>query len=448
MKKNLIALAVAAAFVVPGMAFASTNGVFAPANNNDDTGPILYGYAQITGAQQWGTSTNGSAPGSNGLVFGANRIRLGVKGEAVPGVTYNIEAGWDGAAISGSTGAPNSGNLLNDGLGNGGNASIINAWLNYAPVPFAQLEVGKFKLPVGNEYVSKAGNELPFVFRSMAQSLLPGRSAGAMIHANNVMGTGIGYAVGIADDTSLDNYNAYNWTASNSMPFGSGQSGYLNGSGNYTAFVRLDYDFMGPLLKAEVSGSRMSLGSTSALPPGSSYNTIPLSQTAIYTWNVGVHGGIMGIHYEASYTNMTSGRSFGSSSMDNTRGFPFVAPTNGYDNYGMLATDWNVGLGVNLHQMTLTPSWLDIEPAVRFDSFSFNDHNGYDAKIDNTTVGLNYFVNPNNPHAAEVQLNYIIPTARQGKFGTGTMGGVFGANGAPINGMAYNTLMLQFQAGF
>jgi len=422
------------------MAFASTNGVFAPANNKDDTGPILYGYAQITGAQQWGTSTNGSASGSNGLVFGANRIRLGVKGEAVPGVTYNIEAGWDGAAISGDNpSAPNSGNLLNDGLGNGGNASIINAWLNYAPVPFAQLEVGKFKLPVGNEYVSKAGNELPFVFRSMAQSLLPGRSAGAMIHANDVMGTGVNYAVGFADDTSLDHYNAYNWAANGSMPFGSGQSGYLNGSGNYIAFARLGYDFMGPLLKAELSGSRMSLGST---PNGNPIPPDGLSRTAIYTWNVGVHGGLMGIHYVASYTNMTSGRSFGTYNMSN----------NGYyDNHGMLATDWNVGLGVNLHQMTLTPSWLDIEPAVRFDSFSINDHNGYDAKIDNTTVGLNYFVNPNNPHAAEVQLNYIIPTARQGKFGVynGTSyGGVFGSNGAPINGMAYNTLMLQFQAGF
>ncbi|WP_414040106.1 porin [Acidithiobacillus sp. M4-SHS-6] len=427
MKKNLIALAVAAAVLVPGAAFAATsdssNQVFQPENSRD-TGPVLYGYAQITGAQQWGTSTNGSASGSNGLVFGANRIRLGVKGEAVPGVTYNIEAGWDNAAISGNfKGGDSLGNLLNDGLGNGGNASIINAWLNYAPVPFAQLEVGKFKLPVGNEYVSKQGNELPFIFRSMAQSLVPGRSAGAMIHANDVLGTGVGYAVGVADDTSLDAYNAYDFAESGTTPFGSGQSGYLNGSGNYIAFARLNYDFMGPLLKAEVSGSRMSLG----------YVSPTLAGSVIYTWNVGIHGGLMGIHYAASYTNMNTGRSF------------VPAVTN---SYGMLATDWNVGLGVNLHQMTLTPSWLDIEPAVRFDSFSINNHNGYDAKLDNTTVGVNYYVNPNNPHAAEVQLNYIIPTARNGKFGTGTMGGVFGANGAPINGMAYNTLMLQFQAGF
>lgn len=431
MKKNLVALAVAAAFVVPGVAFASTS-------SNEDTGPVVYGYAQITGASQFGTSTNGSSAGSSGLIFGANRIRLGLKGEAVPGVTYNIMAGWDNAAITGNnpqlannSGTPLAGassNMLNDGLGNGGNASILDAWLNYAPVPFAQLEVGKFKLPVGNEYVNTEGNELPFVFRSMAQSLVPGRSAGAMIHGKDVLddvtGTGVGYAVGIADDSSLDAYNAYNWSQNGAAPFGAGQSGYLNGSGNYIAFARLNYDFMGPLLKAEVSGSRMSLGSTTGY-----------SQSSIYTWNVGMHGGMMGIHYAASYTNMTTGRSFAASPNLNL-------------NSGMLATDWNVGLGVNLHQMMLTPSWLDIEPAVRFDSFSINNHNGYDAKLDNTTVGLNYYVNSNNPHAAEVQLNYIIPSARQGKFGTGTPGGVFGATGAPINGMAYNTLMLQFQAGF
>ena len=431
MKKNLLVAAIAAAVILPASAFAADSNT-----NNADTGPVVYGYAQITGGNQFGTSTNGSPAGSSGFIFGANRIRLGLKGEAVPGVTYNIMAGWDNAAITGNTGV-SGGNLLNNGLGNGGNASILDAWLNYAPVPFAQLEVGKFKLPVGNEYVNTEGNELPFVFRSMAQSLVPGRSAGAMIHGKDVLddvtGTGVGYAVGIADDSSLDAYNAYNWSQNGAMPFGSGQGGYLNGSGNYIAFARLNYDFMGPLLKAEVSGSRMSLGST---PNGNPVAPNGLSRSSIYTWNVGMHGGMMGIHYAASYTNMTTGRSFA------------AGPAGAMNSNGMLATDWNVGLGANLHQMMLTPSWLDIEPAVRFDSFSINNHNGYDAKLDNTTVGLNYYVNPNNPHAAEVQLNYIIPSARQGKFGTGTMGGVFGATGAPINGMAYNTLMVQFQAGF
>ena len=421
MKKNLVAFAVAAAVLVPGAAFAADSSA-------KDNGPILYGYAQITGSQQFGTSTNGSQSGSNGLVFGANRIRLGVKGEATDGVTYNIMAGWDNAAISGNN-AGNQGipgystNALNNGLGNGGNASILDAWINFAPVPFAQLEVGKFKQPVGNEYIDTQGNALPFIFRSMAQSLLPGRSAGAMLHANDVMGTGIGYAVAIADETSLDYGSAYNWEVSGSNPFGSGQGGFLNGSGGYLASARLTYDFMGPLVKAEISGSRMTL------PNKPNALGVANNVDSLYTWNVGVHGGLMGIHYVAGYTNLHTGQ---------TRD----------GNPGYMAQDWNVGLGVNLYQMTLTPSWLDIEPAVRFDSFSYNNYQGYDAKLDNTTVGLNYYVNPNNPHAAEIQVNYIIPTARNGKFGTGTLGGVFGGNGAPINGMAYNTLMLQFQAGF
>ncbi|WP_312284000.1 porin [Candidatus Igneacidithiobacillus taiwanensis] len=424
MKKNFIMLAVAAALVAPVCAMAADSS-----NNDSQTGPVLYGYAQITGAQQFGTSMNGNTSGSNGLVFGANRIRLGVKGEAATGVTYNIMAGWDNAAISGNNaGNANlpgySTNDLNDGLGNGGNASIIDAWINYAPVPFVQLEVGKFKQPVGNEYVDVEGNSLPFIFRSMSQSLLPGRSAGAMLHANNVMGTGIGYAVAIADESSLDYGSAYNWEVSGAQPFGSGQGGFLNGNGGYLASARLTYDFMGPLLHAEVSGARMTLPETA--------NTLGVYSNvdSLYTWNVGVHGGLMGIHYVAGYTNLHTGE---------TR--------NGMPGYG--AQDWNVGLAANLHTMGFTPSWLDIEPAVRFDSYSYNNYAGTDAKLDNTTVGLNYYVNPNNPHAAEIQVNYIIPSARDGKWGANAdSGSLFGGNGAPINGMAYNTLMLQFQAGF
>ncbi len=419
MKKNLVALAVAAAFVVPSAAFAAGNNT-----NNADTGPVVYGYAQITGAQQFGTSTNGSSPGSSGLAFGANRIRLGFKGEAVPGVTYNMMAGWDNAVIGNG-----SGNLLNNGLGNNGNASILDAWLNYAPLPFAQLEVGKFKLPVGND---AKGNELPFVLRSMAQSLLPGRSAGAMVHGKYVLndrtGTALGYAAGIADSTSLDSYNAYSLASGNqTIPFGSGQGGFLNGSGTYLVFARLHYDLMGPLLKAEISGSRMGLHTA----PG-------LSAASVYTWNARIHGKIMGVLYAAAYTQLKSARSFGT-------------PTGYYGPNGMSATDWYVQAGLNLYQAGLTP--LDIEPAIRFDSYSINDHaGGTDAKLDNTTLGLNYFVNPNNPYAAEIQLNYIIPSARQGKFGYqpngGFNGGAFGATQAPIDGVAYNTMMLQFQAGF
>lgn len=402
MKKNLVALAVAAAFVVPGVAFASTS-------SNRDTGPVVFGYAQITGATQFGVP----ATQSSGLIFGANRIRLGFKGEAVPGVTYFIQGAYDEAGLGNGSvhGFPNG---LNNGLGGnvvgGSSAQLMDAWVNFAPVPFAQLQVGKFKTPEGLEYTSVAGNELTFIYRNMGQSLLPGRSAGAMLHAGNVMGTGVGYAVGIFDNTSLDNYTAF----SNGNTFGGGQSGLLNGNGKYITSGMLSYS-MGPLLTAEVSGS---LGTARTY-----HGTDKLT-----SWNVGLCGGMMGIKYGAGYTR-TDGTS--------TIGY-MNAVRNSVGTVN--ASDWHAELAANLHEMTLTPDWLDVEPAVRYDQY----HVTGAGTLGNATVGVNYFVNPNNPHAAEVQLNYILAT-RGGSIDQTYPGG----NGVvPINGLAYNTLMLQFQAGF
>lgn len=398
MKKNLVALAVAAAFVVPGVAFASTS-------SNRDTGPVVFGYAQITGATQFGVP----ATQSSGLIFGVNRIRLGFKGEAVPGVTYFIQGAYDEAGLG--NGLPNG---LNNGLGGnvlgGSSAQLMDAWVNFAPVPFAQLQVGKFKTPEGLEYTSVAGNELTFIYRNMGQSLLPGRSVGAMLHAGNVMGTGVGYAVGIFDNTSLDSYTAF----SNGNTFGGGQSGLLNGNGKYITSGMLSYS-MGPLLTAEVSGSL----ATARVLNGTNKLT---------SWNVGLCGGMMGIKYGAGYTR-TDGTS--------TIGY-MNAVRNSVGTVN--ASDWHAELAANLHEMTLTPDWLDVEPAVRYDQY----HVTGAGTLGNATVGVNYFVNPNNPHAAEVQLNYILAT-RGGSIDQRYPGG----NGVvPINGLAYNTLMLQFQAGF
>ncbi|MDD2751239.1 porin [Acidithiobacillus sp.] len=397
MKKNLIALAVAAAVLVPGVAFAADS-------SSNDTGPVVFGYAQITGAQQFGTG-----PGtSNGLIFGANRIRLGFKGEAVPGVNYFIQGAYDEAGLG--NGMPNG---LNNGLG--GNmmgsttAQLMDAWINYAPVPFVQLKVGKFKTPEGLEYSSIAGNELPFIYRNMGQSLLPGRSAGAMFHANNVMGSGVGYAVGIFDNTSVDGYTVF----SNGNTFGGGQGNMLNGNGKYIVSGMLKYS-MGPLLTAEASGSL-----------GTETNR---GSDDLYSWNVGVRGGLMGIHYAAGYTNASGMSNWG---YLNTNSF--------YNPVTYTAYDWHAELGANLYEMTLSP--IDIEPAIRYDSYTVHGQ----GTLGNATVGLNYFVNPNNPHAAEVQLNYIMAT-RGGSINQIYSSSVNGQ--APINGVAYNTLMLQFQAGF
>jgi hypothetical protein len=250
MKKNLLTFAVAAAIMVPGLAFAADS-------SNNDTGPVLYGYAQITGAQQFGVS---NAPeGSNndkgsGLVFGANRIRLGVKGEAVPGVTYNFMAAFDG----------------------GGTGNIHIAEINWAPVPFAQLEVGKFKAPEGFEYNTVGGNELTFINRNMGESLLPRIDAGAMLHASDVMGTGIGYAVGMFDNSISGQQTLF--SGGNTTGGGQGVSGNFptNGSGSYIWSGRLSYT-LNPLLKAEISGSL-----------GRADSPAVNSNSQISSWNAGI----------------------------------------------------------------------------------------------------------------------------------------------------------------
>ncbi|MGK9452351.1 porin [Acidithiobacillus caldus] len=410
MKKNLLTFAVAAAIMVPGLAFAADS-------SNNNTGPVLYGYAQITGAQQFGVSNapanTGNTPfgtdNGSGLVFGANRIRLGVKGEAVPGVTYNFMAAFDG----------------------GGTGKIRIAEINWAPVPFAQLEVGKFKAPEGFEYNTVGGNELTFINRNMGESLLPRIDAGAMLHASDVMGTGIGYAVGMFDNSGGSNMFGQQTLFSGGNTYGGGQgfSGPFptNGSGSYIWSGRLSYTF-NPLLKAEISGSL-----------GRADSPAVLTNSQIASWNVGVRGGLMGLSYAAGYTRTNGGVPY-----DDILDAANDLTGNGTIN----ASEWHASLAANLYKMTLTPSWLDIEPAVRYDQFNVADVNGTadnTGHLSNVTVGLNYYVNPNNPHAAEMQINYIIPSAG------GSMDQAYGPSYrgyVPYRGYAYNTLLLQFQAGF
>ena len=384
MKKNLVAFAVAAAVLVPAIAFADDSSA-------KDNGPILYGYAQITGSNQFGTN------GPEGLVFGAHRIRLGVKGTATPGVTYNFQYKWDGAWTSSGIGSI---------IGAGG---VQDAWINFDFIPEAQLKVGKFRVPVGLERTQFSGNDLWFIQRSMNQSLGADRSAGGMFHSSDVMGTGLYYSLGIFDNTSLDGNNAFNGANIGATSvLGAGQTkvgGVLtNGSGKYLFAGMIGYR-MNPLLNVELSGARADTTASG-----------PAFANQIDAWNVGANGGLMGLKYMAEYSHVTSPEGIA----------------------GTYANDWYVALAANLHQMTLTPSWLDIEPAVRFERYD-TQSNGVKRYLNNTTIGVNYSFNPENPYAARVQLNYVIPT----------QGSAWRAiDAAPVNGYIYNTLALQFQAGF
>jgi hypothetical protein len=395
MKKNLIALAVAAAIIAPVSAVAADNST-----DNANTGPVVFGYAQITGSQEFGTG------GSQGLIFGAHRIRLGFKGEAVPGVNYYFQYKWDGAWQS---------SPLNSTFGIGaipGSASgVQDAYINFAFIPEVQLQVGKFRIPVGLERTEVSGNELMFIQRSMNQSLGANRSAGVMFHSPNLMNTGVYYSLGIFDNHSLDGNDAFN-SGNVALPVGAGQTqvgGILsNGSGQYLFGGMLGYK-MGPLLNVELSGARAA---------AAQYTVLPASKE-IDSWNVGAGGGLLGLKYMAEYSAVTSYQGF----------------------EGANAQDWYVALAANLHQMTLTPDWLDIEPAVRYESFRYR-YGAFDSTLGNTTLGVNYYVNPNNPYAARVQLNYVIPNG-------GAAWRARGSNNYPAsNGYLYNTLALQFQAGF
>ncbi len=343
MKKNLIALAVAAAIIAPVSAIAADS-------SNANTGPTVFGYAQITGSQQFGTG------GSQGLVFGAHRIRLGFKGEAVPGVSYYFQYKWDGAWQS----TPLN-NTLGIGAIPGSSSGVQDAYINFAFIPEVQLQVGKFRIPVGLERTQVSGNELMFIQRSMNQSLGANRSAGVMFHSPDLMNTGVYYSLGI-----FDNH--------------------------------------------ELSGARAAAAQYMV--------NIPASKE-IDSWNVGANGGLMGLKYMAEYSAVTSYQGI----------------------EGANAQDWYVALAANLHQMTLTPDWLDVEPAVRYESFRYR-YGAFDSTLGNTTIGVNYYVNPNNPYAARVQLNYVIPNG-------GAAWRALGSNNYPAsNGYLYNTLALQFQAGF
>ncbi len=418
MKKNLVVLAVAAAFLAPGIAFAADNGnasgVFQP-ENSQDTGPILYGYAQITGSNQFGTN------GPEGLIFGAHRIRLGVKGTAVPGVTYNFQYKWDGAWMSG-------GPLANTM----GESGVQDAEINFAFIPEVQLKVGKFRVPVGMERTQFSGNDLWFIQRSMNQSLGADRSLGVMFHSPNVMNTGFYYSLGMFDNGSVDGNNAFSSNAFyNNVTDGMTGAGQkvvggvmTNGAGKYLFAGMVGYK-LNPLLNIELSGARSDTANS-----GGRISPTLIGANQVDSWNVGARGGMMGLKYMAEYSHV-----------------------NGYGGVsGLRGSDWYVALAANLHQMTLTPDWLDIEPAVRFERFDWKGAAGSGVPgsingeyLNNTTIGVNYDLNPNNPYAARVQLNYVIPTGASG-FRHELQ--ATGANYAPSNAYIYNTLALQFQAGF
>lgn len=395
MKNELLTLAVAAAMFSPVAAFASDS------SNAANVGPILYGYGQLTASQQFGTN------GPEGMVFGGHRVRLGVKGVAVPGVSYMFQYKWDG--LYDSKAAPTG----------AGNSGVQKVWLNLNFIPALQLKVGKYRAPIGMERTQYSGNDLWFIQRSMNQSLGANYVTGLMLHSPDVMNTGLYYSAGIFNNQSDNGGDAFNGGELSPVISSTGQSNVggvvTNGSGHYLFAGMVGYK-VNPLLNVELSGGRADV------------NNYYGSPNQVDSWNVGARGGMMGLKYMAEYSHVTS--------------YGGIA--------GLRASDWYVALAANLHEMTLTP--FDIEPVVRFERFDYRGGVGSGVPgsingdyLNNTTIGVNYYLNPRNPYAADVQLNYVIPT---GAHGYRYMLDTTGKDDAPANAYIYNTLAIQFQVGF
>ncbi len=170
----------------------------------------------------------------------------------------------------------------------GSSAQIFDAYLNYRFRPELQLQVGKFKSPVGLEHL-EADIHTSFNERSLVTDLMPNRDLGAELHGDLFEGA-ISYAAGILNGTS-----DYNGTTSNS-----------DSDDNKAVAARL---FLQPFRKIQVTalqGFGFGVGgsyqvdrawtntSSTALTPG--YNTD--GQQRFFTYTNGVAGN--GTHWRIS----------------------------------------------------------------------------------------------------------------------------------------------------
>jgi phosphate-selective porin OprO/OprP len=86
--------------------------------------------------------------------------------------------------------------------------SIYDAYINYHYSPALQLEAGRFKPPVGLEYL-QSDSYLSFNERSLATDLIPGRDLGFELHGD-IAGGVVSYAAGIFNGVGDNQRNTSN----------------------------------------------------------------------------------------------------------------------------------------------------------------------------------------------------------------------------------------------
>ncbi len=161
MKKSIISLAVAAGLVASMPAQAG------------DVKVKWFGFAQITAQQLDQNSTN--TPATDGLTFGADRVRFGFK----------IKDG----NVFGKLQA----DLNKDGAGGNGTLTdtIKDIEAGYKFSNAASLKAGQFKTPVGMDF-NVSGKKLDITKRGMEKKLVMERAAGVMLSGRKIA-NGIGY---------------------------------------------------------------------------------------------------------------------------------------------------------------------------------------------------------------------------------------------------------------
>jgi phosphate-selective porin OprO/OprP len=114
-----------------------------------------------------------------GTVFEWSRRRLGIQGNVTDYVQFEVDYGFDKA--------------------NEDSAEWRDVFVNIRPAAFAQVQGGKFKIPIGYERLTGPRN-LDFVYRSrVSDALTPGRSIGVMAHGR-AFSRVLRYAVGSFED--------------------------------------------------------------------------------------------------------------------------------------------------------------------------------------------------------------------------------------------------------
>ncbi len=362
-KHSVLAIALGAALIAPVAAFASQ--------------PTVWGYGQVLAGQRTDMT------GAKGMDFSLNRIRLGVKGNATSDINYLFQFSFDK-----------------------GNSGIVrDAAVGLNMLPFAELEVGQFKTPVGQEF-QVSGANLEFINRNMGTNLLPQRDIGLMVHNKNGSGYGLNYALGLfnnanASDTNADVLvgSAYQYPDKGTQPPGGSVPG------KYLVAARVGYG-MGKMMNFEVSGDEQAVNN----------GANPGSPSDILTWDAGLKGSMQGAQYGMEYVR-TIHPFIGTF----TTG-PTIITSGGF--LPTPAADWYVYAGYKLMRR--------IEPVIRFDRLEAG------GSVDNTTLGVNYDFAPRKTIATKLQVNYIIPSSNKTTALDQALPGVYTSH----------TLQVELQVGF